>query len=202
MMPGTRVADWKSAAEAAVATTYQSVEVNGINIFYREAGPAHAPVLLLLHGYPSSSRMYEPLISRLLGHYRLIAPDYPGFGLSAAPERSVWPYSFSHLASAMLDFTDVLGLERFSLYLQDYGGPIGLRLALARPERVRALIIQNAVMHEEGLTAVWDLRRSYWGSHRLCAKHSRGNVLGGRRHRAARGRSPPSGTLQSGPVDG
>ncbi len=150
------------AADSGDTTTYKTVGVNGVNIFYREAGPRDAPALLLLHGYPSSSRMYEPLLSRLKEHYRLIAPDYPGFGLSQTPQRSVWPYTFDRLAAAMLEFTDALDLKRYSLYLQDYGGPIGFQMALVRPERVQALVIQNAVIHEEGLTSIWNLRRSYW----------------------------------------
>jgi pimeloyl-ACP methyl ester carboxylesterase len=121
-------------------------------------------VLLLLHGYPSSSRMFEPLLPRLADEFRLIAPDYPGFGLSDAPERSRYAYTFDALARAVRDFTDVLQLRRYALYLQDYGGPVGFRLALERPDRVRALIVQNAVMHEEGLSAMWDLRRAYWAN--------------------------------------
>lgn len=106
---------------------YKTVDVNGIDIFYREAGPAEAPVLLLLHGYPSSSRMFEPLFARLRQRYRLVAPDYPGFGLSGAPDRSKFAYTFEHMAQTIDDFAEVLGLTRYSLYLQDYGGPIGSR---------------------------------------------------------------------------
>lgn len=149
---------------SAVTTTYRTVNVNGTSVFYREAGPKDAPVVLLLHGYPSSSRMFEPLLQRLRKHYRLIAPDYPGFGLSQAPDRSIYEYTFEHLARTMVEFTDVLGLNQYSLFLQDYGGPIGFRVALAQPGRVQALIIQNAVLHEEGLTPVWNLRRSYWSN--------------------------------------
>ncbi len=151
-----------AASTDAIATRYKNIEVDGVRIFYREAGRQGAPVLLLLHGYPSSSRMFEPLLPHLAKHYHLIAPDYPGFGLSQAPDRTTWPYTFDHLARTMLAFTDMLGLNRYAIYLQDYGGPIGFRIALARPERVQALIIQNAVIHEEGLTPIWNLRRSYW----------------------------------------
>jgi pimeloyl-ACP methyl ester carboxylesterase len=150
------------ATDAALATHYRTIRVEGLRIFYREAGRPHAPALLLLHGYPSSSRMFEPLLQRLAGDCRLIAPDYPGFGYSDAPERGSYTYSFESLAQAILGFTDALGLARYSLYLQDYGGPVGFRVALARPERVRSLIVQNAVIHEEGLTPLWDLRRAYW----------------------------------------
>jgi pimeloyl-ACP methyl ester carboxylesterase len=151
-----------SPADLASATRYKTVGVGGLKIFYREAGPQDAPVLLLLHGYPSSSRMFEPLLPLLARDFRLIAPDYPGFGHSDAPDRTVWQYTFDRLAQTIVDFTDALGLMRYGMYLQDYGGPIGFRMALARPERVQALIVQNAVLHEEGLTAVWNLRRAYW----------------------------------------
>jgi pimeloyl-ACP methyl ester carboxylesterase len=147
-----------------VTTTYNTANVNGTSIFYREAGPKEAPIVLLLHGYPSSSRMFEPLLQRLGKHYRLIAPDYPGFGLSQAPDRTEYEYTFEHLAQTMCQFTDVLGLRQYSLFIQDYGGPVGFRIALAHPERVRALIIQNAVVHEEGLTPAWNLRRAYWNN--------------------------------------
>jgi pimeloyl-ACP methyl ester carboxylesterase len=152
----------RPATDPALATRYRTITVNGLKIFYREAGRPDAPALLLLHGYPASSRMFEPLFQRLAGDCRLIAPDYPGFGYSDAPERGSFTYSFDGLAQAMLGFTDALGLARYDLYLQDYGGPVGFRAALARPERVRSLIVQNAVMHEEGLTPLWDLRRAYW----------------------------------------
>jgi pimeloyl-ACP methyl ester carboxylesterase len=152
----------RGATDATAATRYRTVTVNGLKIFYREAGLPTAPALLLLHGYPSSSRMFEPLLVRLAGDCRLIAPDYPGFGHSEAPERGSFAYRFDALAEAILGFTDALGLARYSLYLQDYGGPVGFRVALARPERVRALIVQNAVIHEEGLTPLWELRRTYW----------------------------------------
>ncbi len=112
-------------------TTYKTVNVNGIGIFYRKSGPKDAPVVLLLHGYPSSSRMFEPLLPCLGKHYRLIAPDFPGFGLSQAPDRSVFEYTFKHLARTMREFTDVLGLPQYSLFMQDYGGPVGFRMALA-----------------------------------------------------------------------
>ncbi len=147
-----------------MTTTYNTANVNGISIFYREAGPKDAPIVLLLHGYPSSSRMFEPLLPRLGKQYRLIAPDYPGFGLSQAPDRSEYEYTFEHLAQTMCQFTDALGLQQYSLFMQDYGGPVGFRMVLTRPERVRALIIQNAVLHEEGLTPAWNLRRSYWNN--------------------------------------
>jgi pimeloyl-ACP methyl ester carboxylesterase len=141
---------------------YRSIEVDGLSIFYREAGPPEAPTLLLLHGFPSSSRMYEPLLTRLSTHYHLVAPDYPGFGHSDAPDAKAFSYTFDHLADVMQHFTETLGLDHYVLYLQDYGGPVGLRLAIAHPERVRAFILQNAVAHDEGLSPLWQKRREFW----------------------------------------
>jgi pimeloyl-ACP methyl ester carboxylesterase len=155
-----------SAAERTLPPQirYLRAEVCGISIFYRETGPADAPCILLLHGYPSSSRMFEPLFPLLGAKYRLIAPDYPGFGLSDAPPPGNFAYTFDHFAAVIGEFVQALGLKTYSLYLQDYGGPVGLRLAIAHPERVQALIIQNAVVHEEGLSDVWALRRAYWAN--------------------------------------
>ena len=109
------------------------------------------PTLLLLHGFPSSSRMYEPLLTRLSAYYHLVAPDYPGFGHGDAPGAKAFSYTFDHIAQVMAHFTEALGLDRYALYMQDYGGPVGFRLAIADPERVQALIIRNAVAHDEGL---------------------------------------------------
>lgn len=142
--------------------SFRNVEVGGIAVFYREAGPADAPTLLFLHGFPSSSRMFMPLMPLLADRYHLVAPDYPGFGHSAAPSPEAFRYTFDHLAAAMDAFCDRLGLAHYVLYLQDYGGPVGFRLALAHPERVDGLVIQNAVAHEEGLSAAWNLRRAFW----------------------------------------
>jgi pimeloyl-ACP methyl ester carboxylesterase len=141
---------------------YRTAKVDGLSIFYREAGKSDAPTLLLLHGFPSSSRMYEPLFSRLSGQFHLVAPDYPGFGHSDAPDARVFSYTFDHIAEVMQHFTEVLGLRHYSLYLQDYGGPVGFRLMLAHPERLQALIIQNAVAHDEGLGPLWQKRREFW----------------------------------------
>ena len=142
--------------------TYRFVAVDGLNIFYREAGPKDAPTILLLHGYPSSSRMFATLIPLLADRYHLVAPDYPGFGESDAPSASEFRYTFDHLAKVVDDFTQVIGLHQYVLYQQDYGGPIGMRLAVAHPERVRAIIVQNAVAHEDGLGPAWDIRRAFW----------------------------------------
>lgn len=141
---------------------YRSVKVDNLSIFYREAGPPDAPILLLLHGFPSSSRMYEPLLARLADSYHLIAPDYPGFGHSDAPDAKSFAYTFDHLAETIERFTEVLGLSRYSLYMQDYGGPVGFRLAIKHPDRIQALIDQNANAYEDGLSPLWDTRRAFW----------------------------------------
>ncbi|MFD0369265.1 alpha/beta fold hydrolase [Streptomyces sp. NPDC127114] len=132
---------------------HRTVTVRGHEIHYREAGPAGAPVLLLLHGFPTSSHMFRDLMPRLSGTYRLIAPDHLGFGRSAAPDAADFDYTFAALAALTDAFTRALGLDRFALYIQDYGAPIGLRLALAHPERITAIISQNGNAYEEGLGA-------------------------------------------------
>src|SRR6516165_7428801 len=133
---------------------YRTIQVDGLSIFYREAGPKDAPTLLLLHGFPSSSRMFEPLFTRLSGRYHLVAPDYPGFGHSECADPKNFEYTFDHFAEFMNRFTEALGLSRYTLYMQDYGGPVRFRMALAHPDRVEALIVQNAVAHNEGLGAI------------------------------------------------
>lgn len=143
-------------------TTYHTVNIQGLSIFYREAGPKDAPTLLLLHGLPSSSRMFEPLFARLSDRYHLIAPDYPGFGHSDWPSPAQFEYTFDHIAAIMTGFTERLGLNRYSLYMQDYGGPVGFRMILAHPERVERLIVQNAVAHDGGLGVLWKTRRAFW----------------------------------------
>ena len=144
------------------SVTYHTMEIQGLNIFYREAGPANAPMVLLLHGFPSSSRMWEPLLPLLADKYHLIAPDYPGFGSSSAPSPSDFTYTFDNLAGVIGELTTKLGLTNYVLFMQDYGGPVGFRLALAHPERVRAMVIQNAVSHEQGLSPLWNARKKYW----------------------------------------
>ncbi|HKV22486.1 MAG TPA: alpha/beta hydrolase [Mycobacterium sp.] len=143
-------------------THYRSAAVDGLGIFYRDAGPPEAPCVLLLHGFPSSSRMWQPLIDRLSDRYRLVAPDYPGFGHSEAPPPDSFAYTFDHIAEVMEGFIDVLGLQRYSLVVQDYGGPVGMRLAVRRPDRVQSLIVHNAVCHEDGLGPLWETRRAFW----------------------------------------
>ncbi len=147
---------------AARPTTYKTVSVKGQRIFYREAGPADAPAILLLHGFPSSSRMFDTLMPRLADRYHLIAPDYPGFGNSDAPSPKEFAYTFEAIADVIDAFTQVLHLERYALYLQDYGGPVGYRLAVSHPERVTALIVQNAVAHDEGLGRLNAARKGFW----------------------------------------
>jgi pimeloyl-ACP methyl ester carboxylesterase len=132
---------------------YRTIRVDGVEIFYREAGPATAPTLLLLHGFPTSSHMFRDLIPLLADRYHLIAPDYPGFGNSSTPLVSEFEYSFDHLAQAIEHFTDAMGLQKYSLYVQDFGGPVGFRLAARRPAKVQALIIQNANAYVEGMSA-------------------------------------------------
>ena len=144
------------------ATTYKTVAVNGLNIFYREAGPSNAPAILLLHGFPSSSRMFDTLMPLLADRYHLIAPDYPGFGNSEAPSPEQFSYTFDALAETVDAFAQAIHLDRYALYLQNYGGPVGYRVAVAHPERVTALIIQNAVAHEEGLGRLQAVRKGFW----------------------------------------
>jgi pimeloyl-ACP methyl ester carboxylesterase len=158
-------------------TFYRTVEIDGLSIFYREAGAKDAPTLLLLHGFPSSSRMYQPLLAGLADRYRLIAPDYPGFGHSDWPDPKTFAYTFDHLAAIMERFTEALGLSRYALYVQDYGGPVGFRMALAHPERIESLIVQNAVAHNEGLGALWGPRRAFWADRVANESALRANFL-------------------------
>ena len=143
-------------------TTYRTVRVEGLSVFYREAGPEDAPAILLLHGFPSSSRMWQPLLDRLAGPFRLVAPDYPGFGHSDAPSHTEFGYTFDRLAAVVGSFTQAIGLTSYTLVVQDYGGPVGFRLAVVHPERLDALIVQNAVAHEDGLGPLWQTRRDFW----------------------------------------
>ncbi len=141
---------------------HKKAMVNDVKIFYREAGPRDAPVILLLHGFPSSSRMFATLIPLLSNKYHVIAPDYPGFGHSDAPSPKIFSYTFDHLADYVDKFIGQLGLTQYALYLQDYCGPIGFRLAAAYPERVSAIVVQNAVVHLEGLSEAWNVRKLFW----------------------------------------
>jgi pimeloyl-ACP methyl ester carboxylesterase len=144
------------------AVSVKRIEADGVSVFYREAGAATAPVVLLLHGFPSSSHMYRELIPRLADTYRVIAPDLPGFGFTDVPEARGYQYSFDALAQTTAAFVDRLALKRYAVYVFDYGAPVGFRLALKFPERVSALISQNGNAYEEGLGDAWDPIRQYW----------------------------------------
>jgi len=146
----------------STTTTYHRASVDGVGVFYREAGPKDAPTIVLLHGYPSSSRMFDTLIPLLASRYHLIAPDYPGFGQSDAPPPSHYRYTFDHLAETTNRLLEQLGVDRYVFYLQDYGGPVGFRIMLAHPDRVRALIVQNANAYREGLGVKWAGIAQYW----------------------------------------
>jgi pimeloyl-ACP methyl ester carboxylesterase len=139
------------------------VRVDGLDIFYREAGPKDAPTILLLHGFPTSSRMFRNLMPELADRYHLVAPDYPGFGHSSAPSVKEFDYTFDHLAEIVETFTERVGLTKYSLYVQDYGAPVGYRLAVKHPERAQALIVQNGNAYNEGLANdFWKPLKSYW----------------------------------------
>ncbi len=152
----------KTVPFTSASITYREAEVDGVKIFYREAGPADGPTIVLLHGFPSSSRMYDPLIPLLTDTYHVIAPDYPGFGHSEAPSTNSYSYSFEALAASISAFLDQLKIERYTLFMQDYGGPVGFRMALAYPDKVQALIIQNANAYREGLGPKWTNIAKYW----------------------------------------
>jgi pimeloyl-ACP methyl ester carboxylesterase len=143
-------------------TTYQRALANGNTIFYREAGAKDAPAILLLHGFPTSSHMFRNLIPVLAERYHVIAPDFPGFGFSDAPDRKTFRYTFENLANVIDHFTQAIGLDRYAIYIFDYGAPVGLRLALAHPERITAIISQNGNAYEEGLSQGWNPIQKYW----------------------------------------
>ena len=144
-------------------TTYHRVDVDGLGIFYREAGLKDAPAIVLLHGFPSSSREFEALIPLLATRYHLIAPDYPGFGQSDSPPPSAYSYTFDHLATTIDDLLASLKIKDYTLYLHDYGAPVGFRIILAHPERLHALIIQNGNIYKDGLGPKWHRIAEYWG---------------------------------------
>lgn len=170
VMPALLAGGAPSASAAELTHTmeeypihYKTVEVDGLDIFYREAGPEDAPVILLLHGFPTSSHMFRNLIPELAGQYRVIAPDYPGFGRSSMPTIDEFEYTFANLADVTDKFVQEIGLEQYSMYLMDYGAPIGFRLATAHPERVEALIVQNGNAYEEGIAhEFFDGSRALW----------------------------------------
>lgn len=144
------------------AVFYNSVKVDGLDIFYREAGDRSKPTILLLHGFPTSSQMFRDLIPQLSDKYHVIAPDYPGFGQSSMPAVTDFEYSFDNLAEVLEKFTERVGLLKYTLYVQDYGAPIGYRLAVKHPERIQALIVQNGNAYDEGLRDFWVPFKAYW----------------------------------------
>ena len=158
---------WEQSQTAETTTDgvqvrYKTVRIDGLDVFYREAGPSGAPVVLLLHGFPTSSHMFRNLIPALADSFHVVAPDYPGFGNSSMPPRNDFEYTFDNLARLVEQFTEQLALSRYTLYLQDYGAPIGFRLAAKHPQRVQALVIQNGNAYEEGLRDFWKPLKAYW----------------------------------------
>ena len=149
-------------ASTSATTTYHRTDVGGVGVFYREAGPKDAPTIVLLHGFPSSSREFDTLIPLLATRYHLIAPDFPGFGQSEAPPPSRYAYTFDHLAETTAGLLAALQIETYALYIHDYGAPVGMRMILNAPQRLRALITQNGNVYEEGLGTKWGAIAQYW----------------------------------------
>ena len=141
---------------------HNTTRLNELDVFYREAGPVEAPTLLLLHGFPTSSNMFRNLIPRLAASFHVVAPDYPGFGQSSMPSHQDFAYTFENLTDVVEQLVEKLGLTNYSLYVMDYGAPVGYRLALRRPDRVQALIVQNGNAYDEGLLEFWDQIKKYW----------------------------------------
>ena len=161
----------KTSSPATVQTKYRTVEIDGLDIFYREAGDKDKPTLLLLHGFPTSSHMFRNLIPQLSADFHIVAPDYPGYGNSSAPSVDEFDYSFDRLSQIIEAFTVKLGLERYSLYLMDYGAPVGFRLAAKHPERVETLIIQNGNAYVEGIdNDFWEPIKEYWADRKAVNK--------------------------------
>jgi pimeloyl-ACP methyl ester carboxylesterase len=162
--PGPTLAAAASTEAVETQVRYRSASIDGIEIAYREAGRTHAPAILLLHGFPTSSHMFRNLIPALADRYRVIAPDYPGFGQSAAPERSEFKYTFDNFAKLVDGLTQKLGVSRYVLYVMDYGAPVGFRLAAKHPDRVTALVVQNGNAYTEGLQKFWEPIQKYWAT--------------------------------------
>ena len=160
----SRPALGKAATTADDSIHHRTMTIDGVRVFYREAGPMDAPAIVLLHGFPSSSNMFRNLIPKLQQRYRVIAPDYPGFGHSDAPERTKFRYTFANFADITDTLLQRLHVERYALYVMDYGAPVGYRLALKHPERVTALVVQNGNAYEEGLRDFWKPIKAYWAS--------------------------------------
>lgn len=157
----------KTVADTYYPTMHKTIEVNGVDIFYREAGPKDAPTILLLHGYPTSSHMFRNLIEDLSSQYHLIAPDYPGYGKSEQPPMEEFDYSFDNMANIIEGFLDKMEIKQYSIYLMDYGAPIGYRIAAKYPERVQSLIIQNGNAYDEGLRDFWIPIKKYWNEYTI-----------------------------------
>lgn len=150
------------ATQKEFSVHYKTARINDLDIFYRDAGPQDAPAILLLHGFPTSSNMFRNLIPRLAGLFRVIAPDYPGYGQSSMPDHKSFAYTFDNFAGIVDQLVQQLSVGKYSLYVMDYGAPVGYRLALRHPERVQALIVQNGNAYDEGLLAFWDPIKKYW----------------------------------------
>lgn len=159
---GDRVPPSKRAAAAMPVTHHRTATIDGVKIFYREAGPDDAPVVLLLHGFPTSSHMFRNLIPALAEEYHLIAPDYPGYGQSDMPDRATFAYTFDRFAELIDGLLDRIGIASYAMYVMDYGAPVGWRLALKHPERITGLIVQNGNAYEEGLKEFWEPIKAYW----------------------------------------
>jgi pimeloyl-ACP methyl ester carboxylesterase len=188
-LPAVAVADsWPTAGRAAAPPVdasiprppvvhYRTASVDGTDVFYREAGPAGAPAVLLLHGFPTSSHMFRNLIPLLADRYRVIAPDYPGFGQSAAPDHTKFAYSFAHFADIIDELLVQMKVEKYAIYLMDYGAPVGYRIALKHPERVSALVIQNGNAYAEGLKNFWNPIKAYWADRSDAHRHALDGLL-------------------------
>lgn len=158
----TALAQTKTEEASMSKVTYHTKQVSGVDVFYREAGPKDAPTLVLLHGFPTSSHMFRNLIPKLADKYHIIAPDYPGYGNSAMPSVGEFEYTFDNIASVVDELIQQIGVQKYSLYLMDYGAPVGFRLAVRHPERVESLIIQNGNAYDEGLREFWKPLKAYW----------------------------------------
>lgn len=152
----------REITERRFATFYKTMDIEGLDIFYREAGPQAAPAIVLLHGFPTSSHMFRNLIPALSDRFYLVAPDYPGFGNSSMPKVDEFDYTFDHIAEVIDSFIERLGLRTYSLYMMDYGAPVGFRIAIKHPERVESLIVQNGNAYEEGLREFWEPIKAFW----------------------------------------
>src|SRR5262249_9055225 len=159
---GGAVQSERGSQSQPAPASVQTVQTDGVSVFYRAAGDTRAPAILLLHGFPASSFMFRELITRLASDYRVIAPDLPGFGFTEVPPERKYPYSFDRLANTIEAVTRALELDRYAIYVFDYGAPTGFRLAMAHPERVTAIVSQNGNAYEEGLGDAWDPIRKYW----------------------------------------